>query len=512
MCILGGWITHPGKVNDVLQDHPFTLQVVALEVGALPEAAYRTLFAPAPVSAWLDSSSAFRGQGRFSILAMPSESQGEVITYDVTTRRVTVARPDGRRLACYHRSLFEYLSQGLEQRALCHAGGWPFDFALGYVGYLGYELKADCGGKPIHRSRHPDACLLFCDRGYVYDAATGRAWLLALAQGPSDQEALRWLDQARVTLAGLQTGADGGPEAPGWEAEGAPRAMALRHCEQGYLRRIELCLDAIARGETYEVCLTNRVMVPFEGAALETYQRLRQVNPAPYAALLQLPGLSVLSSSPERFLRIDRRGVVESKPIKGTAPRSLDAEEDAALAFQLRTSDKERSENVMIVDLVRNDLGRVCEVGSVEVPHLFDVESFETVHQLVSTVRGRLSPDASVVDCVRACFPGGSMTGAPKVRTMDILDALEGSARGVYSGALGYFSLSGSVDLSMVIRTIVLASGMAEVGMGGAIVASSDPAAEFSETQLKAEALLRVLAEPAAAVRAVASTSERRGP
>jgi para-aminobenzoate synthetase len=269
--------------------------------------------------------------------------------------------------------------------------------------------------------------------------------------------------------------------------------MEMRHDPSAYLARIKECLKEIREGNTYEVCLTNQLNAKGTLDTMNCYRALRSINPAPYSAYLKFPDLAVLCSSPERFLTVDAARWVESKPIKGTLSRGDSQVEDEARKNQLTSSEKDRAENLMIVDLVRNDLGSVCEVGSVGVTKLFAVESYATVHQLVSTIRGRLPVDTSAFDCVRAAFPGGSMTGAPKIRTMQIIDRLEGAARGIYSGSLGYFGLDGSADLNIVIRTIVVQGETISVGIGGAIVALSDAEAELEESLLKGRALVDAL-------------------
>jgi para-aminobenzoate synthetase len=278
-----------------------------------------------------------------------------------------------------------------------------------------------------------------------------------------------------------------------------PVAVSWRHSTPDYLRLIETCLEEIRAGETYEVCLTNRLYLPPLEDPLGTYLLLRRLNPAPHAAYLNFGALSILCSSPEQFLRIDPAGTVRTKPIKGTRRRGATPEEDERLRAGLASDEKDRSENLMITDLLRNDLGRVCQVGSVHVPSLMAVETYRTVHQLVTTVEGRLRPDRDAVDCFRATFPGGSMTGAPKRRTMEIIERLEGAARGVYSGSIGFFSLDGATDLNIVIRTIVSDGCASTIGTGGAIVALSDPADEVAEIELKAAALIDTISKSRAA-------------
>jgi para-aminobenzoate synthetase len=354
------------------------------------------------------------------------------------------------------------------------------------VGYFGYELKAECGGRAQHRSGQPDAAGLWVQRFVAIDHLERTVHFVALHAGDAQAaSAGSWLDG---TMRRAQTAQEVALPLP--EPDFRTLEVSLEAGRNRYEAAIARALALIDAGDSYEVCLTNRIRGRLDIDPLLLYRRLRRANPAPFAAFLRLDALAVLCSSPERFLRIDRNRKVEARPIKGTAPRSADPVLDARLAIGLAQSVKNRAENLMIVDLLRNDLGRVCVTGSVRVPALMAIESYATVHQMVSVITGRLRDGIDAADCIRAAFPGGSMTGAPKIHTMEIIDALEGSARGVYSGALGFVSLNGSADLNIVIRTMVLENGAFSIGTGGAIVAGSDPRDEFDEMLLKARALL----------------------
>ncbi|WFB11953.1 aminodeoxychorismate synthase component I [Streptomyces sp. LX-29] len=476
----------------------FRVLVERMATRVADEAVFERLFSGSRHAFWLDSSRPDGESGRFSLMGDAGGPLARVATADVWEQTVTVESAAGTEVV--HGPFLEWLDADLAARHV-RVPDLPFDFALGWVGYLGYELKAECGGERAHRSTEPDAAMIFADRAVVFDHLTSTTYLLALAEHGRAAPARDWLAETRAELARL---ADR-PTAPAAEPAQPAASTAvhtdpatvgelrLRHDRARYLELIAACQEAIGQGETYEVCLTNMVTAPGRLDPWLGYRYLRRVSPAPFAALLRLDGLSVLSTSPERFLRVSAAGEAESKPIKGTRPRGASPYEDALLRADLLGNEKDRAENLMIVDLVRNDLGRCAEVGSVHVPRLFEVESYATVHQLVSTVRATLRPDSSAVACVRAAFPGGSMTGAPKIRTMHLIDELEAGPRGVYSGALGYFSLSGAADLSMVIRTVVATPDRVGYGVGGAIVALSDPDAEFEETAVKAAPLLRLL-------------------
>lgn len=378
--------------------------------------------------------------------------------------------------------------------------GTELPFLGGAVGYWGYEVGHFIERLP-DRARDdlglPDICLLFVDWVVIHDHHQQRSWLAVNAWDPSPAPADAKLEARRQWIRSrLRRVRQVTVEERASVAVAKLDALPVEAQDDGpgYRAKVEDIRRRIAAGDAFEVCLTQRLKSPATADAWSLYRRLRESNPAPFAAYLALPEATLLSSSPERFLRLDRDRVAESRPIKGTRRRGATAEEDEALRLDLVRSPKDRAENLMIVDLVRNDLGRVCRFHSVEVPQLMEVEAYATVFQLVSTVRGRLRPDCDALHLIRASFPGGSMTGAPKIAAMKIIDRLEPTRRGPYSGALGYLDFRGTLDLSIVIRTLLIVGGEAHYGSGGAVVYDSDPESEYQEMLDKAVALQRVLA------------------
>jgi para-aminobenzoate synthetase len=458
-----------------------------LDAWCEPEAVFAALYADRDHAVWLDSSRSGAGVARFSFVGVPDGPLGRVVRYDVATRTVTVERAAG--VEARAESVFDYCRGELE-RLRVDAPELPFDFVGGFAGYFGFELKAECGGRLTHPSPLPDAAFVLCDRLMAFDHRERRVHLVALAEDDAVDDADGWLAATARRLEALARELAPLPPAP---APPGTLRFALHDPAEAYLENIAECRREIFEGESYEICLTTELRSEGTLDPVSAYRALRARNPAPFAALLRLGELSVLSSSPERFLRVDRARVVESRPMKGTAARVAEPFADACAAAELRRDRKTRAENLMIADLVRNDLGRVSRLGTVEVPMLMVVESHATVHQMVTEVRGRLRDDADAIDCVRAAFPAGSMTGAPKLRTLEIIDRLERRPRGVYSGALGFLSVNGTADLSVVIRTLVAAPDGLTIGAGGAIVAGSEPRAELQEMLLKARALLEAV-------------------
>ncbi len=455
------------------------------------EVAFAELYGTSTRAFWLDSARVEPGLSRFSFLGDASGPTGEVLTFRVGDSSVTV-ESSGRTPHSEDGTIFEALERRVGS-VVVDAEHLPFDLTGGYVGYLGYELKAACGATNVHRAETPDAVWLRADRFIAIDHLQRQTYVVAVAEPAAAGEARCWIEETMSILRQLPepASAEDAPAAPG----GLDIARWLVRPREQYLADIAECQRQLHAGESYEICLTNNLRMDAPKDDLEFYRRLRRLNPAPYSALLRIGELTVFSSSPERFMRVDGDRTVETKPIKGTTPRSADRELDETMRLSLLSDDKTRAENLMIVDLLRNDLGRVCEIGSVVVSKLMATESYATVHQLVSTIRGKLRAGVSALECVRACFPGGSMTGAPKLRTMEIIDSLESEARGVYSGALGYFGFTGTADLSIVIRTAVRWRDGLTIGAGGAIVLDSDLLAEYDEMLLKAMAPLQALSD-----------------
>jgi len=460
--------------------HMFVRRVPARQTA---EQIFERAFSMKPYAFWLDSSLTREPDARFSFLGGYSAGQAECIRYYAHNRRLTIRRGDVEELA--NEDLFPYLNKRLASMRVI-GSDVPFDFDGGFVGYFGYELKAVCGAQTAHRPQHPDCLALLATQFVAIDHFSSEMYLVFIGEPGAEAEALAWFDQIETTIGA----------APALSAASASHdepeiiQFAPVHSESQYLAHINHVLHAIGDGETYEVCLTNQITANASVDPFEYYKKLRQQNPAPYASFLKFPELSIACSSPERFLKIDRDSGVETKPIKGTNRRGLCHEEDEFLRRSLAEDEKSRSENLMIVDLLRNDLGRVCSVGSIHVPKLMHVETYATVHQLVTTVRGKLAEQFSSVDCLQSAFPGGSMTGAPKIRTMEIIDKLEGHAHGIYSGSIGFLSFNGCADLNIVIRTAVFSRNTVSIGVGSAVIALSDPHDEWMETLLKAKALL----------------------
>ncbi|MBV8550155.1 MAG: anthranilate synthase component I family protein [Acidobacteriaceae bacterium] len=382
-------------------------------------------------------------------------------------------------------NLWIHLTESI-QRTTVEAPPLPFPFLGGYIGYLGYEMKGACNGPNNHRSSLPDAIFLLADRFLVIDHQENALWLAGCAAHEDLGDIEQWIAEYSRWISELRDD----PTEPVLRGDGRQMRFRVLIPKQEYLRRIAKAQAYIAAGESYEICLTNKLYLRTEIPALTYYQNLRALNPAPYAAYLSLGDVEIACSSPECFLRIAENGSVESRPIKGTLPRGQSEAEDLLLRSRLAADEKYRAENLMITDLVRHDIGRVCGIGTVRVPQLMKVETYATVHQLVSTLTGKLSSEASPIDCIRAAFPAGSMTGAPKLRTLELLDGLEDEARGIYSGNIGYIGFNRTADLNVVIRSAVFNKQDVSIGVGGAITFQSEAEQEWAEIMLKAKALL----------------------
>ncbi|KAK3023167.1 hypothetical protein RJ639_043476 [Escallonia herrerae] len=466
---------------------------------------------------WLDSSSLEKRRARFSFMGGKGGSLWKQITFRLSDQRLksnnvitskvggflSIEDAQGFTTSTFlEDGFFDFLNKELQ--SFCYEEkdyeGLPFDFYGGYIGYLGYGLKVECGmSSNCHKSGAPDACFFFSDDFVVIDHFHDDVYIMSVNDESTTSRL--WLDDVEQKLVRLRASKTN--RLPSQASESFTNSPAMEGFiaekpREQYTKDVEKCQEFIRDGESYELCLTTQIRKRIGKIdALELYLNLREKNPAPYAAWLNFSNenLSICCSSPERFLQLNRDGILEAKPIKGTIARGLTPEEDELLKLQLQYSEKDQAENLMIVDLLRNDLGRVCEPGSVHVPHLMEVESYATVHTMVSTIRGKKQSNLSAVDCVRAAFPGGSMTGAPKLRSMELLDTLESCSRGIYSGCIGFFSYNQTFDLNIVIRTVVIHEGEASIGAGGAIVALSNPEDEYKEMVLKTRAPINAVME-----------------
>ena len=432
-------------------------------------------FADRPWAVFLDSGRPLSAHGRYDIL-----TADPMLTL-VTRGGLTEQR--GRdRCELSREDPFALLRErlGVDREPI---PGLPF--CGGAIGWFGYDLGRRIERLPIlaeDAEQIPDMAVGVYDWALVVDHAERRSWLVADGRDPTT--AARWDE-----LIALFSAPPSAPKHRLFRVRGAAQSNMTRAQYGAAFDRIQ---RYIRNGDCYQVNLAQRFAAPAAGDPWQGYRELRRLNPAPFSAYLTTPYAQVLSSSPERFLQL-RDGEVSTKPIKGTRPRGDCPEADSMLAMELSHSVKDRAENLMIVDLLRNDIGRVCRTGSVRVPKLFAVESFATVHHLVSTVTGSLRQDEDAASLLRACFPGGSITGAPKIRSMEIIEELEPHRRGVYCGAIGYLGFDGAMDSNIAIRTLVNSDGVIRCWAGGGIVFDSDVDAEYQETFDKAAAMLRLL-------------------
>lgn len=480
-------MTHHSQTHP-LPDSPetVTLPVRFRTIADAPatEVVFAAIYAGNIPAVWLDSNAGDDPLSRFSFMADAADPLSSVIRYRSKARELDMIGYQHR--STVRQSLFDFLKTARTRERVVDTA-LPFPFRGGFIGYLGYELKGECDGQYVHASELPDAYFLHVHRFLAFDHHTGTCFAVAVGDTGGEE---RWLDATAAAVRAAQV-----QESHRDDSQPERVRFVLDQPREAYVERVELALEEIRAGDSYQVCLTNRIRAPFTGDARALYSLLRRRNPAPFSAFVQAGDFSILQTSPERFLSLDPDGEIEARPIKGTIRRSPDPGEDLRLADELSRSDKNRAEHLMIVDVLRNDLGRVAAFGSVRVPELMAIETRATVHHIVSSVRASLTEEHDAIDCIRAAFPGGSMTGAPKIRTMEIIDRLETSPRGVYSGALGYLSLDGAVDLSIVIRTAVVTNGSLAIGVGGGVVATSDPQDEFDEAILKGAALMRALRE-----------------
>ncbi len=433
-------------------------------------------WADRPWAVFLDSGFPHSRQGRFDIIA------ADPLCTLVTRGNLTEIR-QGENIRFSPGDPFELVKQALGDSVETDS---RLPFYGGAIGYFAYDLARRLEKLPAiaaDEENIPDMVVGIYDWAVVVDHMERRTWLVGLGRDPATL--VRWPHLCH-----------GFSQIPiiNWPHEGfrvleETQSNMDRALYSGAFRRIQ---HYIHEGDCYQVNLAQRFSARCQGSPWTAYETLRHINPAPFSAFLNFPTVQILSSSPERFLKVTD-GVVETKPIKGTRPRSPNPEEDMYSLQALQESLKDRAENLMIVDLLRNDIGKNCQPGSVHVPRLFATESYATVHHLVSTVRGKLVPGHHALDLLRGCFPGGSITGAPKIRSMEIIEELEPHRRGVYCGSIGYIGCDGNMDSNIAIRTLVHSDHLIRFWAGGGIVVDSDVEREYQECYHKAAAMLTLL-------------------
>jgi para-aminobenzoate synthetase component 1 len=441
-----------------------------------------------PYSFFLDSGMDTQRLGRYSFLGsdpfLVMQSRGSEI---ILIR--------GQEHEVQHGNPFDTLGRLLELYELDYRPS-PAPFVGGAVGYFSYDLCHFVEHLPSTATddlKLPECYFAFYDAILAFDHLEKRAYLVTTGFPELEEE--QRLKQAKMRL----------EEMKNWLYLGhsviAPARSSSRNREitlksnfttEEYIKAVDRVREYIAAGDVFQVNLSQRFQADLQIPPYELYKILRKVNPAPFASYLNFHGVTIVSASPERFLKV-QDDLVETRPIKGTRPRGRDPVEDESLAQELTHSTKDRAENVMIVDLERNDLGRVCRYGTIKVTELAILETFPTVFHLTSTITGKLRRDKSDIDLLKATFPGGSITGAPKVRAMEIIDELEPTKRSVYTGSIGYLSFNGNLDINIVIRTFIIKEGRAYFQVGGGIIYDSDSEAEYMETLDKARALVQAL-------------------
>jgi len=449
-----------------------------------------------PYSSFLDSGMDEKKLGRFSFIGhkpfMIIQCKGEDIT--ILTEDRTKKIKDNP---------FKFLKETLSYYKT-EPIGVDIPFTSGCIGYFSYDLRYFVEELPsiaLDDLKMPDFILCFYDVVIIFDNLMKKAYISSSDLPPYNKKnnrkaKIRLEETENLIKEILANGRNIEVDARGFISESRDSLqndyMSSNFTKEEYFKAIEKAKRLIEQGDIYQVNLSQRFECKFDENPFELYLRLRQLNPAPFAAYLNFDRFKIVSASPERFIKIIGRDI-QTRPIKGTRPRGADEREDLSLKKELLSSAKDRAEHVMIVDLERNDLGRICEYSSVRPSEFIILETYSTVHHLVSTVTGRLRDGMDIVDCLKNCFPGGSITGAPKIRSMEVIEELEPTKRGIYTGSIGYIDFCGNADLSIVIRTIVIKDNKAYFQVGGGIVADSDSEKEYQETLDKARALMEAL-------------------